>query len=143
MESSQSILLIEDDVIDILAVKRALNAIQAPNPLFFVNNGEEALDFLRNENNSRPGLILLDLNMPRMNGLEFLEIVKHDRFLKIIPVVVLTTSQEQQDKMQSFSLNVAGYMIKPVNDQEFMQTLEIIHDYWSMSEVPTGLQYYQ
>jgi CheY-like chemotaxis protein len=136
METFHAILLVEDDRVDILAVKRALKLIQAANPLQVVGNGEEALQYLRDPKNEKPGLILLDLNMPRMNGIEFLQVVKQDQNLKRIPVVILTTSQEEQDKLDSFNLYVAGYMVKPVSDEKFVNILQVVHQYWTLSEIP-------
>src|SRR4030065_440531 len=109
----KSIMLVEDDQVDAMTVRRALKELHVMNPLQHVENGEEALNFLRNPANPRPCLILLDLNMPIMGGIEFLQIAKHDESLKGIPVVVLTTSEEQEDKVESFQLGVAGYMRKP------------------------------
>ncbi|MBW1837530.1 MAG: response regulator, partial [Deltaproteobacteria bacterium] len=103
-----------------MTVKRALKDINITNRLDIVNDGEEALTFLRNTKNKKPGIILLDLNMPRMNGIEFLQIAKKDDSLKRIPVVVLTTSKEDQDKVDSFNFGVAGYMIKPVGYRKFV-----------------------
>ena len=130
------ILLVEDDKVDVMTVKRALKDINVTNPLKIVGNGVEALEYLRDRNNRKPGIILLDLNMPRMNGIEFLKIVKHDEMLRKIPVVVLTTSKEEQDKIESFNLGVAGYMIKPVDYLQFVETVRTIHLYWTLSELP-------
>ncbi len=136
MRSKKPILLVEDDQVDTMAVKRAFKAIQVTNRLDVTGNGEEALAYLRNSENERPCIILLDLNMPKMNGVEFLRIVKHDEMLKQIPVVVLTTSREEQDKMDSFSLGVAGYMTKPVDYQKFVEVARVIDLYWTLSELP-------
>ncbi|MBT4398093.1 MAG: response regulator [Candidatus Cloacimonetes bacterium] len=136
MENGISILLAEDDKVDAMTVKRALRDINVTNPLIIVENGEEALAFLRDVSNQKPGLILLDLNMPKMNGIEFLEIAKKEEDIKRIPVVVLTTSQEDKDKMDSFNLGVAGYMIKPVDYMQFVEVVKTIHLYWSLSEIP-------
>jgi CheY-like chemotaxis protein len=99
-------------------------------------NGEEALKYLRDPNSAKPCIILLDLNMPIMNGIEFLQVVKHDAQLKRIPVVVLTTSEEQQDKVNSFDLGVAGYMAKPVDYRQFVEVMRSIDAYWTISEMP-------
>ncbi len=136
MKKSHSILLVEDDRIDVLAVKRALKDIGASNPLNVVGNGEEALAFLRNATNEIPAIILLDLNMPKMNGLEFLTVIKQDERLKRIPAIVLTTSSEEQDRIDSFNLSVAGYIVKPVNYTQFAEVFKTIHLYWMLSEVP-------
>ena len=108
MRSTEPILLVEDDRVDAMTVKRALKELHVTNRLDIAENGEEALAFLRDPNNEKPGIILLDLNMPRMNGIEFLEVVKRDDRLRSIPVIVLTTSREEQDKVDSFNLGVAG-----------------------------------
>ena len=136
MRSYKNILLVEDDQVDAMTVKRALKEINVTNKLDIVNNGEEALSFLKNSENDKPGIILLDLNMPRMNGIEFLKIAKKDDSLKSIPVVVLTTSKEDQDKVESFNLGVAGYMIKPVDYRKFVEVIKTINPYWSLSELP-------
>ncbi len=136
MKNSKSILLVEDDVVDAMTVKRALNEIKVTNPLHIVGNGEEALNFLKNLKNDLPGIILLDLNMPKMNGIEFLRVMKTDNSIKRIPVIVLTTSKEEQDKIDSFNLGVAGYMIKPVDYLQFVETMRTIDMYWTLSELP-------
>ena len=141
MNEGLRILLVEDDDIDIENVKRAFKKNSMRNPLFTVGNGEEALAFLRHEapytnpqEFQRPGLILLDINMPIMNGIEFLEIVKTDDDLKSIPVVILTTSQEESDKMESFQYSVAGYIVKPVVFEDFVKAVKTIKLYWTLSE---------
>ena len=134
--ANQSILLVEDDEVDAMTVKRALKDLHVTNPLVIQENGEEALAYLRDPNNEKPCLILLDLNMPVMGGIEFLQVDKHDDALKAIPVIVLTTSQEQQDKVNSFNLGVAGYMAKPVAYQQFVEVMRTINAYWTISEIP-------
>ena len=134
--ANQPILLVEDDEVDAMTVKRALKDLHVTNPLVLRENGEEALAYLRDPNTEKPCLILLDLNMPVMGGIEFLQEDKHDDTLKAIPVVVLTTSQEQQDKVASFKLGVAGYMAKPVAYQQFVEVMRTINAYWTISEIP-------
>ena len=128
-------MLAEDDSVDAMTVKRALKDLKITNQLIHAANGEEALKHLRNENNVRPCLILLDLNMPKMNGIEFLKIVKADELLKKIPVVVLTTSKEEQDIVESFKLSVAGYMVKVVDYKKFVEIVRTIDLYWTLSEL--------
>ena len=130
------ILLVEDDQVDVMTVKRALKEIHVTNPLVNLENGEEALKYLRDSKSTKPCIILLDLNMPIMNGIEFLQVAKHDALLKRIPVVVLTTSEEQQDKVNSFDLGVAGYMAKPVDYRQFVEVMRTIDAYWTISELP-------
>jgi CheY-like chemotaxis protein len=118
--SDRAILLVEDDQVDVMTVKRALKEIHVTNPVVNPENGEEALKYLRDPDSAKPCIILLDLNMPIMNGIEFLQVIKNDVLLKRIPVVVLTTSGEEQDKINSFNLGVAGYMAKPVDYRQFV-----------------------
>ncbi len=134
MNNGRTILLVEDDRVDAMTVQRALRELKVSNPVVHVHHGEEALEYLRAPQNSRPGLILLDLNMPRMNGLEFLRVAKSDANLRDIPVVVLTTSKEDQDRFGSFDLSVAGYMIKPVDYVQFVELMRAIKIYWMLSE---------
>ena len=136
MRDNKPILLAEDDQVDAMTAERAFKEIQVTNPRVIVENGEEALEYLKNTNNEKPGIILLDLNMPRMNGVEFLKIVKKDDELKRIPVIVLTTYKEEQDKVESFNFGVAGYMIKPVDYQKFVEVVRTISLYWTLSELP-------
>jgi CheY-like chemotaxis protein len=136
MRSKKPILLVEDDSVDAMTVKRALRDINVTNPLVVATDGEEALEFLRDGRDEKPGIILLDLNMPKMNGIELLRVVKQDDSLKRIPVVVLTTSREDQDRIQSFSLSVAGYMVKPVDYLKFVEVVRTIDLYWTLSELP-------
>jgi CheY-like chemotaxis protein len=136
MRGRRPILLVEDDVVDSMTVERALRELNIANRLKIVENGEEALSFLRDPGNEQPCIILLDLNMPRMNGVEFLEIVKRDGLLKRIPVVVLTTSKEEQDKLHSFDLGVAGYIVKPADYIQFIEVVRAIDLYWTLSEIP-------
>ena len=139
MRSSKPILLVEDDNVDAMTIRRSLETINITNNVDVANNGEEALQYLRDpQGGELPCIILLDLNMPKMNGIEFLRIVKHDETLKRIPVVILTTSRDEQDKIESFNLGVAGYMIKPVDYWQFVEVVKAIDLYWTLSELPNG-----
>ena len=133
---SKPVLLVEDDTVDAMTVKRALKEINVVNPLVRCENGEEALEYLRDPANDRPCIILLDLNMPVMSGIEFLHVVKADEQLRRLPVIVLTTSEEQQDKVNSFNMSVAGYMAKPVDYRQFVEIMRSIDLYWTISELP-------
>ncbi|MBI3345347.1 MAG: response regulator [Gammaproteobacteria bacterium] len=134
--TNKPILLVEDDQVDVMTVRRALKELHVTNPLVERENGEEALAYLRDTRNAQPCIILLDLNMPIMNGIEFLQVVKNDSELKRLPVVMLTTSEEQQDKVNSFNLGVAGYMAKPVDYRQFVEVMRSINTYWTISEMP-------
>ncbi len=135
MDNRKPVLLVEDDRVDAMTVKRAFKDLNITNALNVVGNGEEALEWLRNSKNEKPCIILLDLNMPKMNGVEFMRIIKQDETLRRIPVIVLTTSKEEQDKTQSFNLSTAGYMIKPVDYLQFIETMRAIKMYWTLSEL--------
>jgi CheY-like chemotaxis protein len=134
--TNKAILLVEDDHVDVMTIIRALKEIHVVNPVISMENGEAALAYLHDSANERPCIILLDLNMPIMNGIEFLQKIKGDEALRQIPVVVLTTSEEQQDKVNSFSLGVAGYMAKPVDYRRFVEMMRSIDLYWTISEMP-------
>ncbi len=137
MTSEKPILLIEDDRVDAMTVKRALKEIEVGNELIVVGNGEEAISWLQ-QNSKSPCIMLLDLNMPKMNGHEFLSVVKNDDNFKCIPVVVLTTSRDDYDKTESFKKSVAGYMIKPVDYSEFVRLMKTLDAYWTASELPNN-----
>ena len=136
MHSEKPILLVEDDRVDAMTVKRALKDLNVTNRLEIAGNGEEALDYLTNKVKEEPCIILLDLNMPKMNGHEFMVNIKNHEQLKMIPVVVLTTSQHEQDRIESYKNSVAGYMIKPVDYVQFVETMKTIQMYWTLSELP-------
>lgn len=138
MRSANPILLIEDDDVDVMTVERALKDLNIKNQLVSKSNGEDALEYLEDKNNKKPCLIFLDLNMPKMNGIEFLKIVKVDESLKKIPVIVLTTSNQQHDIVESFKHSVAGYIIKSVDYGKFTETIRTIDMYWSLSELPSN-----
>ena len=137
MQTSKPILLVEDDTVDAMTVKRALKDLGVTTPLVLLTDGEDALRYLRNDSNEKPSLILLDLNMPRMDGIEFLKIVKSDQSLRPIPVIVLTTSKNAHDILESFELSVAGYMVKPVDYSQFVRIIETVTRYWTLSRIPS------
>ena len=136
MRSLKPVLLLEDDNVDAMTVKRAMKDLDVTNPFVRVINGEEAILYLKNDANVKPCVILLDLNMPRMNGVEFRKIIKADTKLRGIPVVVLTTSKGDQDKNECFDLGVAGYIVKPVGYQRFLEAMRILDLYWTLNEIP-------
>ena len=136
MRNLRPILLAEDDGVDAMTVKRAFSELKVNNELIRVTNGEEALEYLKTHADKKPCVILLDLNMPRMNGIEFLKVAKADDELRQIPVVVLTTSRDDRDKVESFKLSVAGYIVKPVDYKKFVDAVKVLNLYWSLSELP-------
>ena len=137
VEKQLNILLVEDDQVDVMNVKRAFEKNRITNPLFVAGDGIEGLQMLRD--GRVPGdrrLVLLDLNMPRMNGIEFLRELRRDADLQHTPVVVLTTSNDERDKIEAYNLNVAGYLLKPVTFINFVELMAALNKYWSLVELP-------
>jgi len=136
-EKQLNILLVEDDQVDVMNVKRAFEKNRITNPLFIAGDGLQGLELLRSGAFPRDRrLVLLDLNMPRMNGIEFLREVRKDPELHGTPVVVLTTSNDDRDKIEAFNLNVAGYLLKPVTFTNFVEVMAALNKYWSLVELP-------
>jgi len=138
MQNLKPLMLIEDDDIDVMTVNRAMQDLKVTNQLVSMSNGEEAIKYLRDESAVKPSLVLLDLNMPKMDGAEFLKIVKADKALKKIPVVILTTSNSDRDVIKSFELGAAGYMVKSVDYEKFVETIRAIDRYWTLSKLPSN-----
>jgi CheY-like chemotaxis protein len=136
MESSLPIevLLVEDDPGDVLMTQEAFDEHKVRNKLNVVHDGEEALSYLRREGDfadaPRPDLILLDLNLPRVDGREVLQVIKNDEDLRRIPVVVLTTSQADEDIMRSYSLHANAYVTKPVDFERFIAVVRQIDEFF-------------
>jgi len=138
---SLNILLVEDDDVDIMTLQRAFKRNNIMNPLYIANNGLEALDLLRGTNGVQkiipaPRIILLDINMPKMNGLEFLKEMRQDPALKTISVFVLTTSNDDKDRVEAYNFNVAGYIIKPVTFENFVVAVATLNKFWKLCEQP-------
>jgi CheY-like chemotaxis protein len=132
-----NILLVDDDAVDVKTVRKAFEKGRVTNPLFVANDGLEALAMLREERVPKGRrLILLDLNMPRLNGIEFLRELRKDPALKAIPVVVLTTSNAENDRVEAYDLNVAGYLLKPVTFMSFVELMSALNRYWTLVEFP-------
>lgn len=132
-----NVLLVDDDEVDVMNVQRAFQKARIENPIFTARDGLEALELLRGGTVPRERLlVLLDLNMPRMNGLEFLRAVRADRELHSLTVVVLTTSDDERDKIDAYDLNVGGYLLKPVTFGKFVDILEVLDRYWTLVEWP-------
>lgn len=134
---SLNILLVEDDAVDVMNVQRAFKKNNITNPLYVAGNGVEALEMLKSGSvPSQRLLILLDINMPKMNGIEFLRALRADPVLRSCPVVVLTTSNDDKDRLESFQLNVAGYLLKPVTFSSFVDLMSALNKYWMLVEMP-------
>ncbi len=136
MGYSKPIMLVEDDHLDAMMVKRSLKDLKVTNPLVHSSNGKEALEYLTDEDNKLPCVILLDLDMPETNGIELLKIIKKNEKLKIIPIAILTISTDEQDIIESFNLSVGGYIIKPIDYMKFVDAMKTISLYWTLSELP-------
>ncbi|MBT3208227.1 MAG: response regulator [Bacteroidetes bacterium] len=140
-ETLINVLLVEDDKVDIMNVKRAFKKNKIENPLFVAENGVEALELLRGQNPNQkivplPRIILLDLNMPKMGGLEFLKILRNDENLRNISVFVMTTSNDDKDKVEAYNLNVAGYILKPLSMANFINAVSVLNNYWRLNVYP-------
>ncbi|HEX6039355.1 response regulator [Longimicrobium sp.] len=132
-----NLLLVDDDAVDVMNVRRALKANGVVHPLHVAQGAQEALEMLRGGAVSRyRRLVLLDLNLPRMNGVEFLRVLRGDPELCCTAVVVLTTSDDERDRLDAYNLNVAGYILKPVSFQAFCDTVSTLIQYWSLVELP-------
>ena len=137
-----NILLVEDDEVDVMNVTRAFQRSSITNPLYVASNGLEALEMLRGVEGAKPAvpgtrrIILLDINMPKMSGIEFLTELRKDPQLAPTPVIVLTTSDEDQDRVEAYKLNVAGYILKPVTFSSFAEVMAALNHYWTLCEIP-------
>ena len=136
-EKMLNILLVEDDQVDVMNVKRAFERNKIANPLWVAGDGIEALAILNGTDMPQERrLVLLDLNMPKMNGIEFLRELRADPDLVATSVVVLTTSNDDRDKVGAFNLNVAGYLLKPVTFLSFVELMAALNKYWRLVELP-------
>jgi CheY-like chemotaxis protein len=139
------VLMAEDNEHDIVATKRAWKKHYIANPLYIVNDGEECLDFLRKEGKysepgaaPRPGILLLDINMPKMDGLAVLKEIRKDEDLRRLPVIILTTSKAEEDRIKSYDLGVNAYVVKPVGFENFSEAVRTISLFWQLVELPGG-----
>jgi CheY-like chemotaxis protein len=139
------VLLAEDDEHDIVATKRAWNKHNIANTLHVVNDGEECLDYLHQRGKytepgsaPRPGILLLDIKMPKMDGLTVLEHVRKDEKLRHLPVIILTTSKAEEDRLRGYNLGVNAYIVKPVGFENFSDAVRAINIFWQLVELPGG-----
>ena len=132
-----NLLLVEDDDLDVMNVQRAFEEGHITNPMWVAGDGVEALELLRaGAVPDERRLVLLDLNMPRMSGIEFLRELRGDPALRGTPVVVLTTSDDERDRVEAYDLNVAGYLLKPVTFGSFVELMALLNRYWTVVEMP-------
>ena len=134
------ILLVDDDKVDVMAVKRSFRELKIANPVVEAGNGIEALERLRGQNGYEkvpsPCLVLLDLNMPRMGGIEFLQELRRDEELRGTLVFVMTTSSAEDDRALAYDKNVAGYVLKHHPGQSFLEAISMLEHYWRVIEFP-------
>lgn len=129
-----NILLIEDDAIEIMKLHRTLSSRGMNHTIVEANNGVEALEILQKKE-ALPDIILLDLNMPKINGIEFLSILKADDVLKYLPTIILTTSNNHKDVLECYRIGIAGYVIKPLKYEDYVEKIYKTLSYWSMNEL--------
>ena len=128
------VLLIEDDTIEVMKLKRAIAKLEMDHELIEAQNGEEALEILK-DHSVLPDVIFLDLNMPKINGLEFLKILKEDSVLRFLPTIMVTTSSNRKDIFACYDIGVAGYITKPLKYDHYVEKIKIALSYWSMNEL--------
>ena len=134
MINSLKILLIEDDIIEVMKLNRAISSLKLNHKIVEANNGDEAIKILEHRD-ELPDIILLDLNMPKLNGIEFLTILKNDDVLKYIPTIILTTSSNEKDILECYKIGIAGYILKPLKYNEYVSKIEKLLAYWSVNEL--------
>ena len=136
MSKSLNILLIEDDAIEVMKFNRVLSTLDVKHKIVEANNGEEALAILEVKE-VIPDIIILDLNMPKINGIEFLTILKADEYLKYIPAIILTTSNNRKDVLECYRIGIAGYLLKPLKYDDYIDRIKRLIEYWSCNELIT------
>lgn len=136
MREVVNVLVVEDDDVDVELLKRLFAKNNIKNPVYYASNGVEALEVMRGENNHakvpKPYIVLLDINMPQMNGIELLRAMRSDEYLKDSVVFVLTTSPREEDKVVTYKLNVAGYFLK----KDIKELMSLLSLYWELNEFP-------
>lgn len=134
MKKALNILLIEDDTIEVMKFNRTVSSLKLDHKIIEANNGEDALVKLRS-GDYVPHIILLDLNMPKMNGIEFLRILKGDETINHIPIIVLTTSNNKKDLLSCFKIGISGYISKPLKYDDYVTKISTTLEYWSINEL--------
>ena len=141
------VLMAEDDEHDVMATRRAWKSNKMANPLYIVNDGEECLDYLHRRGAYRdpasspsPGILLLDINMPKMDGLETLKAIRDSLEFRNLPVIMLTTSKAEEDRLKSYELGANAYIVKPIGFDNFSEAIRTINLFWKLVELPGGNQ---
>ncbi len=136
MQKTLKILLIEDDTIEVIKFNRVIKTLGLNHIILEAENGEDALKMFKGKE-TIPNIVILDLNMPKLNGIEFLRILKNDAELQHIPAIVLTTSNNQTDILECYKIGIAGYLLKPLKYEEYVDRIQKILAYWSTNELIT------
>ena len=136
MNKALNILLIEDDEIEVMKFNRVLSGLKCNHKIIEANNGEEAIEILKVKE-VVPDIIVLDLNMPKINGIEFLGVLKADDYLKYIPAIILTTSNNHKDVLECYRIGIAGYVLKPLKYEDYVDRITKLIEYWSINELIT------
>ena len=133
-----SILLVDDDDVDAMGIERALNKMKLANPFYRARDGVEGLEMLREKAVDQPYMLLLDLNMPRMSGIEMLKELRSDPHLRGTVVFVLTTSDDDKDKVAAYNEHISGYIVKTKLDTGFEELMKLLDHYWRLVELPVN-----
>ena len=134
MTEKLRVLLIEDNLIEIMKMQRTIPLLKLDHVVNEAKNADEALAFLEDKNNL-PDIILLDLNMPKISGIEFLSMLKNNDDYKHIPTIILTTSNNEKDLLECYKIGVSGYILKPLKYDDYVQKIKTVLEYWSMNEL--------
>lgn len=129
-----NILFIEDDTIETMKLQRTVSKLESKHEITEAKNGEEALEILKSDADL-PDVIFLDLNMPRMSGIEFLKILKEDEVMRYLPTIILTTSENRVDLLECYRLGIAGYVLKPLKYEDYESKIRKVFDYWEVNEL--------
>jgi CheY-like chemotaxis protein len=142
MQELKSILLVEDDPNDIELILTGLSENNLANNVVAVGDGEQALDFLQcagrfaGRTDGNPAIVLLDLKLPKLDGFDVLKHIKSDERFKVVPVVILTSSREDQDIVEGYKLGANGYVVKPVDFHQFVEAIKLVGSYWAIVNEP-------
>ncbi|MCM4156450.1 response regulator [Gramella sp. AN32] len=134
MKKKLNILLIEDDFIEVMKMNRTITSLYLPHNIIEATNGQEAMEVLQ-QTSQLPDIILLDLHMPKINGTEFLEMLKSKPELRHIPVIILTTSENHKDLMECYKIGISGYIVKPLKYEDYVEKIRVVFDYWRINEL--------
>ncbi len=136
MLNNKAIILIEDDQVDIMAFKRCLKEIEIDNSLFTFKNGYEFIDFIEQNKQIPIGIIFIDLNTPKLNGIEFLRHAIQSEGMKVLPMIIISTSREENDVRNSYINGARGYIDKAVDGESYRKSIELCFKYWDTQILP-------